>query len=60
MPTFTVSFRFTDSPQGDVHTYRNIEAPSKQEAIKIATEHLEDQFPTEAKSPYKVNCEQDH
>jgi hypothetical protein len=59
MPIFTVLFRFTESPQGDVQTYTNIEAPSKQRAIEIATEHLEREWPKEASSPYEVNCMQD-
>lgn len=59
MPIFTIVFRFTESPLGDTQTYSNIEAPSKQRAIEIATEHLKRDWPEDASSPYHVHCTQD-
>lgn len=58
MAIFTVSFRFDASPQGDVQTYFDIDAPSNDRAIEIAAENLMRDFPNDFSKPYTTKCQQ--
>lgn len=59
MPFFTVSFDFSKNSESDVLTFSDIDAPSKERAIEVATEVLKCDWPNEASCRCIVKCEQE-